>query len=688
MFRLENGRVIAEFAENGALTRFESKKVGVNVIAMPDDDFFTMNFGDEECKEILACASRQKIRGEQNGNKVTFFADSLTADRGLRDEVIDLSAAFTVELKGDKLVYTAQIDNRSGKYILDFEYPRLGRIRSLGSGYPSLLWPDRVCTFFNNAGHMLCKMPKSNDNGSNERKITYPGFGTMGMTGLCDKKSSLILSVRDKDFLACVIKAKGFPEDGDCLSLIIDKHLCVKNGKIHTAPITAQLYKGDWRRGALDYAAWMNKRRPQFEKPEWVKNMLGYFLVINKQQYGYEMWDYDSIPKLYQLAQAHGFDVLGLFGWYSTGHDNRYPDLEAADSLGGAEKLREGIGKVHELGGKVNLYYQGHLIDTLSDYYLHGEGKRVACKTIWGTEYTEYYIKSHRSDFNAYYSRRVFSTACYSCPEWRELMVEKMRWLASFGADGAIYDQVGGVTPYICFDPSHGHDGNNPARAITGGQRKLLAQLHGEAKKIGEEFTFMSEQITDVYSPYLDMVHGLWNGPGTPAKERIGEETGVLVRPEVFRLCFPDSVITVRNANPRIDRRLSNYALTYGFPLELEIRYAQDKNDLLEDRYKEEREYARAVSALRAKYLQTMPYDSFTAHEGITNGNRSLIAQGFTNGDTVAVTLWNDSARPVTPAVRVRKARLVSFEPVGGPASDTFAPLPPQTAAIAVFRKE
>ena len=688
MFRLENSRILAEFADNGALVRFESKQIGQNVIAVPDDDFFRMNFGDDKCTEILAYAGQQEIRGEQNGNKVIFSVDRIKAYRGLYYETLDVSAAFCIELKGDRLVYTADIVNNTGKYILDFEYPRMGRIRTLGNGYPSLMWPDNVCSFYNNAGKMLSEQPRNSESDSNALRITYPGFATMGMTGLLDKKSALIVSIRDKDFISAVIRAQGHPDDEGCISLIIDKNLCIKNGRSRTAPIVAQLYKGDWKRGALDYAAWMNKYRPRHEKPAWVKNMLGYFLVINKQQFGFEMWDYDSLPALYDMAKEHGCDVLGLFGWYATGHDNYYPDLEVADTLGGEEKLKAGIRKIHDKGGKVNLYYQGHLIDTMSDYYRSGEGKRVACKTIWGTEYTEPYIKSHRSDFNAFYSRRVFSTACYACPEWRDLMADRMHWLASFGADGAIYDQVGGVPPYVCFDESHHHDGNNPARGITGGQRKLLARLHGETEKIGHEFTFMTEQITDVYSPYLDMVHGLYNGPGPSGKAKIGDETGFLVKPEVFRLCFPDAIITVRNARSSVSRRMANYSLTYGFPLELEIRYEQDKQDILTDRFKDLREYSKAVAALHAKYLDDIPYDAFTADRGITCRQPQMIAMGFTTGDTVAAVIWNDTDKARVPAVKVKDAELVSFEPVGGKKSGEFTELAAQTVAIAVFKKK
>ncbi|MEG0768227.1 MAG: hypothetical protein RR482_10960, partial [Clostridia bacterium] len=76
-------------------------------------------------------------------------------------------------------------------------------------------------------------------------------------------------------------------------------------------------------------------------------------MVINKQQFGKECFPYDQLPALYKTAQAHGCDVLGLFGWYDTGHDNGYPNLEPSPTMGGVEGLAKGIAAVQAMGGHV-----------------------------------------------------------------------------------------------------------------------------------------------------------------------------------------------------------------------------------------------------------------------------------------------------------------------------------------------
>lgn len=552
-----------------------------------------------------------------------------------------------------------------------------------------MFWPDQPGRLYMNIGERLSNMWRHRENGSNCMKITYPGTGMMGTAALLDSEYSLYLSINDPFFIASELKAVGDPDNRGAITLAVDKNLCLKSGSMSTSPIKLKLYRGSWHHGAEAYAAWIGKYRPKHEIPEWIRRMSGYFLVINKQQFGYEMWDYTTLPELYRLAEAHGCDTVGLFGWYDTGHDNNYPDLEVSDSMGGAEELKRGISEIQKNGGHVTLYYQGHLIDLGSDYYKSGMGQKVACKTIWGSNYAEYYSKSHKSDFLANYSRKMFAIACPSCPEWRELMTEREKWIASFGADGTLYDQIGGMPPYICFDENHPHDGGNPARALPGGQTKLLDELQSTSKRIGENFAFMSEHITDLYSAYLDAVHGIGNMPGGRGERAnvVGSSgTAVVTFPDMFRYCFPETIITLRNSNPFIDRRAVNYAFLYSFPLEMELRYRADREDIRADKFASSREYAKKISDLRRKYSDFIDMGRYTDDIGITSGSRTLIAKGFESDNQLTVTLWNDSSEAQLPDISVQGRKLVSFEQPDSAPLGVLAEMPADSVAVAVYR--
>ena len=693
MMILENKKLRLELDGSGRILSLENKAGGKsNVIDAPTDIFFmVLDDAQSQCKETLVYACAQEFSATQvSATEATFTASDLQIDNGRPDAGhVDITVTLRVILEDDKVSFTADIDNNTEMRVTDFEYPRIGVIKTLGDGNPALFWPEQPGKMITNIGEYLSAMPNHRENSPHCLKVPYPGIGSMGMIALLDRTDSMFLQVRDPHFISAIMKVIGSGEDRGAITLTVDKHLCVKRERITTAPIVLQFYTGSWHKGAKAYADWISTYRPAHVKPDWIREMTGYYLVINKQQFGYEMWDYTTLPKLWEMADASGCSTLGLFGWYQSGHDNNYPDLEVSHTMGGEEMLKENIKAVQAAGGRVMLYYQGHLIDVGSEYYKSGMGERVSCKTNWGTPYPEFYIKSHKSDMLGSYSKKMFVIGCPSCPEWRELMVEREKWLAGLGADGTLYDQIGGMPPYICFDESHPHDGGNPARALTGGQTKLLGALQTTAKQIAPSFAFMSEHITDLYSAYLDAIHGIKNTPSQcgDRANAIGDEAcAQLSFPDVFRYCFPEAVITIRNAQPFVDRRHVNYAFTFNFPIEIEIRYRADREDVLADKFAEQRVYAKKVSQLRKKYTKEIAYGKYIDTIGITCDQPTVYAKGYETDGTVTVTLWNDSSAFCTPTVTVDGMQLISVETADGLTSSTICELAPNSVAVAIFR--
>ena len=689
-FVLENEFMSVTLSERGRILSIVHKTCGnIELIDSPHNASFFMNLMGENCKEILVYENNQEITATGNDTCVSFHMDKLVTEFGIgkyRDE--DIALTLHVRLEGDSLLFSADVDNRTDLYIGDFEYPNVGVIKSLGNGKPTLYWPVQPGKLIMNVGEKISQQPNSRENGHHTMSVSYPGFAMMGTYGLLDRESSLFITTEDPDFIACELKIIGSQRNRGAMTLTVDKHLCCKNSSMHTAPIRMRLYKGDWHYSAEAYAKWIKPYRPTHQIPQWIREIRGYFLVINKQQYGYEMWNYDTLPQLYELAKSHGFDTLGLFGWYHTGHDNNYPDLDVSPTLGGEQLLKDNIKKVQEAGGHVTLYHQGHLIDTSSDFYKNGNGKKVETLSVWGNPYAEYYPKSHESGLLRQFSKRTFSLACPSCPEWRDLMVKNADWIASLGADGALYDQIGGMPPYICFNEEHQHDGNNPARALSGGQTKLVQAIQNRTKEHSSEYAFMSEHFCDIYSSHLDAVHGCFNYPGGADEHQsvIGDDNGVVHFPDFQRYAFPDTIITVRNPAPYQFRRLVNYAFLYQFIPEMEIRYRADCIDVQNDTFKEERIYAADVSDLRSRYIKMLSNSRYTDTDGITNSDKLLLVRGYTTESETLVTFWNDSNQAITPDIMVKGKKLVSFETMDGIATINLREIGAQEIAIAVYR--
>ncbi|MBE6931623.1 MAG: hypothetical protein E7463_15245 [Ruminococcaceae bacterium] len=695
MITLENNNLRIDFDERGRITSLRLKSDGNReILDHPAPYSFFMNLADDRCKECLVFEENQEIRADVSENRVSFHMERLKIDNGRKDAgFADISLTLHAALEDDSVVFTADVDNRTDSYVLDFEYPNVGVIKTLGHGKPTLFWPTTsqgMGTLYMNAGEYLSSMKPSRENGANSMNLPYPGRASVGTYGLIDRKNSLFIASEDPDFIACELKIIGSAGDRGAMLLTVDRHLCCKHTSLQSAPIRLRLYRGDWHYAARGYAAWMEPYRPKHPVPRWIREMTGYFLVINKQQFGYEMWNYDTLPQLYELAQSYGFDTLGLFGWYESGHDNQYPDLEVADSLGGELMLRENIRRVQDAGGHVTLYFQGHLIDIGSQYYRSGEGKKIESINIWGEHYTEQFPKSHRSTFLRQYSGKRFSLSCPSCPDWIDLMLKKQHWIASLGADAALYDQIGGMEPYPCFNESHPHDGGNPARSMSGGRRRMMKHLQTQAKEISPDFAFMSEHFNDLYSANLDCVHGSGHMPGDSGEHihAIGDERGIVCFPDFARYAFPETVVTGRCPSNYQTRRYVNYTFLYNLIPEMEIRYKADRDDLLADTFREERLYSAEAIALRNRYRDRMSQARYTDTDGITSGDTRLLARGYTLGDELLITLWNDSDETLIPQLCVDGMELICFERCGGELGTAFEPMTPQQIAMAVYRRK
>ncbi len=645
MFTLQNDFLKTCFDGQGTLTHLENKQNGRgNVIARPEPLYRVIyQLGDNW--ENVAYAQDQRTAVTQDGNTLTIRVTGLRS----KDAVIDASLALTARLDGQQLIFNAEVDNRSDALITDFFYPRVGAIKTLGEGKIDLVWPFQSGQRITNVLERLAVTGDTFD-GRFKLDMSYPGPASMCWMSLADGGQSLYLGSHDEKHHLTVLRALG--SEADDATLEVDKLAFVKPGEAWTCPPSVlMLYQGDWKPGADCYAAWARTWRTQAKQSDWVRNMTGYYLVINKQQFGDALWPYDTLPELYEYAKENGCDTLGLFGWYHTGHDNGYPDLAESEPMGGADALKAGIKAVQAAGGRVTLYYQGHLMDLGSKFYRE-KGHKLEGKSRWNTPYFEEYSKYHQSGYLRHFSKKLFATVCPSSVEWQDLMADKADWIASFGPDGMLYDQIGGMPAYPCFDESHHHMEDRPSLSYTQGRLKLLPRIRGQAKTHGDGFAFFSEHITDVYSQFLDAAHGIYSAPNGPkaahayAADADNRPSANLNYPELFRYCFPETIVTVRNPRPFLDPRMVNYAFLYGFRYEMELRYLEDQRDTREGRHAEWKAYAKRVADLRKKYADLLLTGLYRADSGFVNENPALAAALYEGETRRAIAVWNDTEEP------------------------------------------
>jgi hypothetical protein len=224
-------------------------------------------------------------------------------------------------------------------------------------------------------------------------------------------------------------------------------------------------------------------------------------------------------------------------------------------------------------------------------------------------------------------------------------MAEKAEWIYSLGADGVLFDQIGGMTPNPCFDESHGHP--KPSLSFGLGRFKLLRRIRETIDK-HDDFCLMVEGLSDPISQFVDCTHG---GIKYERADRLKASKSTTPfsypMPEMFRHTFPESKTTHRIAKPYMDFRYINAALCYGAVYEFEIRYLMDRQYVEAVRHPEWIEYAAAVTRMRQKHPELLLNGRYSCNPDLEAANPCLKHGFFTAGEQKCAVFWNDTDQDI-----------------------------------------
>ncbi len=661
MVSIRNEYLSLSLDEKGHLVELANHKAGGgNIIARPVPLFHTILQNGNNWEEV-AYADNAELTVSATGQQAFIRVSALNT----RQSHFEMEITLTLSLVGERVLFDAEIVNPTDATVTDFFYPCIGGIRSLGAGAPSLLYPagygelhtDIIRELQTRVGRDTIMLLSG----------IYPFTLSMQCMMLTDAEYCLYLAAQDPQFHIHSMLAQG-SEAGD-VTLKMDKMIFVRPGQRWKNPqYTLWLYRGTWQQGAEAYRAWADTQLQPSRPQPWLAESNGMMTAVGKQTYGAETWRYDQIPTLYATAERHGCDVLNFRGGFYSDHRDLTETLAPIPTMGGEQVLRDAIAAVHEQGGHVILHYPGHKMELNSPHY-PALGLRLASKNHWGNPHHEQYSSTASSEFLRMFGERSAAAICPGCTEWQELLVEKSRQLHALGADGAIFDEVGGfqhyvhrqiaaMIPYPCFDPAHHHE--DPSSAYAEGRRALLARLRGEADGM-RDFSLLCEGIGDLFAPYVDTVRGnashnsnserdcAHNGGASPdakgrrAVARSVNKSMILNMPEFFRHTFPEVISTVANASPYLQPRMANYALCYGFRFALELRTQRDKEFIEREAYPDWQAYARAVCTLRKTYADLLLKGRYTCDADLAAGNPALNHGLFTAGEKACIVFWNDT---------------------------------------------
>jgi hypothetical protein len=601
--------------------------------------------------------------------------------------------------KGDAFEVTGEVRNdEPGWLMCGFTGPVLHGIRADLATHPALL-PDGL-------GRIIHRMP-DDKKGSNEVGVVYPSRkGTMQWCTLSGAQGGLYFGCHDATHGAKTICVRRDAASQTYGLAVKHQAFCAVGQRWALPPTVIMPYAGSWHTAARYYRAWSESIEPPLAVPEWARNASGWLLCILKQQNGEVHWDYSSLGKLCDVADARGLDILGLFGWAHGGHDHLYPEYFSDPKMGGEEALRKALRDIRQRGKRSILYANGQLIEQGTEFWSK-EGQALAVLKKDGTPVQQTYHKYRTT------APFRFGLGCLVAPAWFDRMLALAVQAHALGADGILYDQLGVNEPLACYAAGHGHP--VPVMVYVEDRVRFLRRIEEHMRKLNPDFIVMTEGLHDSVLGSISMFHGCMTGTfavsGKEMLARLHRQDQSAPFPELFRYTFPAMLTTIRMPTPMLDRAMANFTCAYGLRFEIEARYAPDRRYLCEGHVPEAADYAEVINkpdialmkatppAAATRYLkQVIEFQRahadlfwrgrFTDDEGFTFTGRDLVAKSFAAGNRLGVLVWNPGDQPATFALNVPGATLLAAsEPERGKV-EALGPLPPQSIRLLEWQRK
>lgn len=634
-FELSNSQAGIVLDQDGRLLELKNQATGHQYIKGPAQPpwrmYYRLGGPTNGALDLEIPPEGRKGTVRRDGNALTVSYQSLQANLPRTGTKRELQVGLTVRvaLEGDRLVWTASIENRErdpGLEITELWLPWIYGIGNLGMGRVSdvLYWPERAGRRIQDPYGKLtaaaAATPALPGRGAlPSYQITYPAPASMQWFTLNNGAEGLYAGGHDKSLMSTCLSVMAHARD-EALSLTIVKYPFVKAGETWTSPpAVLRLYRGDWHTAAREYRAWTDTWMGKPDPPQWLRRTPGWVLSNWKGQSGHINTVYAELPDQLKQARSIGIDLMQIFGWVRQGFDNLYPEYEADEAMGGADGLKKAIAEVRQAGGRTILYTQGQLIDPSTEFY-RKQGYRIAARDIWGYEYRESYGGGGQGTLLNVMRNKYFGVACPGAPGWYKQLVKQYEMVRGLGAQGILFDQMGGRPPYICYSQEHNHA--KPSLAAGPGKVANMKRLRALMKGADPDFVFVIELATDCYLEYADIVHS--NGIGFwPEPEAFGE---------MLRYTFPEPLITNRGGGTFGRRAQLGYTFTLGWRFDSNLRDVRDPAL---------QAYIARLIELRRKYSDLLLEGRFVDNEGFLCDNSRVASHAFTAGNRMAVALWN-----------------------------------------------
>lgn len=682
MYTVRNSKVSLSFDQMGNLVELRNLETDHNYAG--GEAIWRLVCQRGQDIEYAVSPSLTKPEIEVAGERLLLRYDTLQTNDG----EIYISCQIIAELCEDSISWSIELtNNHQGVVIRECFFPMVAACNIKDN--QSLLWSVLGGQKFENprdeiARHHTLYMGQDED--GIVMTAMYPGvFASMNFFAFANETEGLYFGSHDKSFQQTQHYFRLVNEVD--LEAGMVKYPFLKAGEsIKLDDYITSPYQGSWHIGAQKYGTWFNSFSTPTAKPDWLKDYNGWQRVIMKHQYGKVLFGYDEMEQIYRDGEPAGVDGTFLFGWHDDGHDAGYPDYFFDEKQGGIDAFRRGVKRIQEAGGKVLLYFNGHLIEQGGEYY-NSIGRQISEKNERGLEYSEQYCFSGLGTIQRQFGNRVFVGACPACREWYVKLCELCDIAIELGVDSIFFDQMGGWDNVLCFDETHGHP--VPFTQIGQAKTELLGRLREYVRTRAPQMGFGTEILCDITARQVDYVHNLWGAcpASNPKWEENNQKPISIGFVELFRYVFPDIILSDREIRDDTDiPRRVNHAILKGLINDVEI-YRCRNTIAAAPTYSE---YLGRANALRKRHSDLLLAGRFCDSMHFHSDNPDVAACSFVAGDKMAIVLTQSHLNKAITVINADGYVFEEFDSIGEAdhtldKNSVTVKLPKHSLAVCVF---
>jgi hypothetical protein len=268
-----------------------------------------------------------------------------------------------------------------------------------------------------------------------------------------------------------------------------------------SAPVRILCHQGDWHATADAHREWLSTWVQKPQRPDQFAAAIGWHFFFMKHQDGLILNTYDDLPRMAEASLAAGCPYLLVFGWQTGGHDNNYLYRYVPnEAWGGAERLRQALQKVRQLGVEVVPFYNGTLANVEMPEH-KAFGHEWEAKTRAGHPY--YAGNWARQNFDApTRNRDMLHHEICPCDKHRAYFLQTARRIVGdYGFGNLQLDQIS-EKMFPCYNPLHRHA--LPDRAFVDGLAELLPKTQAAIRQVNPSGVIIGEWINDFTAQWLD----------------------------------------------------------------------------------------------------------------------------------------------------------------------------------------